>query len=178
MRYQFAALVLCLAALVASVLSGCAATVGYTSPAPVWLDTYTVTIDPDFSPAQTEAIGAAVDEWRAAVPATLTVEIGTCDVPTEGQLCIKPTSLAAVMDQQDTDNAVAHSTWWYTWGLTYLSTDEAPEHWTETAAHELGHDMGLSHTGAGSVMCATLSCAAPGVTSVDAAQWVSLRKGQ
>lgn len=40
----------------------------------------------------------------------------------------------------------------------------------ETTRHELGHTLGLKHTGAGTIMCADIQCAAQTITCADVQQ--------
>lgn len=40
----------------------------------------------------------------------------------------------------------------------------------ETARHELGHALGLKHTGPGTIMCADIQCAAGSITCADVQQ--------
>jgi hypothetical protein len=40
----------------------------------------------------------------------------------------------------------------------------------ETARHELGHALGLKHTGPGTIMCADIQCAAESITCADVQQ--------
>jgi hypothetical protein len=150
--------------LVATALSaGCA-------PLP---DRYDVRVSDQFTDEQIAGIRQAVDAWNAGLGAhVLSVEVGSpCDPAPD--VCVQPTTLAA-------NNARSGGT--ETWGYTqkerwvYLDTDAVPEaDFPQVAAHELGHAMGLVHTGPGTLMCASAKCASPTVTQADDDQWYELR---
>jgi hypothetical protein len=142
--------------------------------------TYSVAIDPAFSTTETEAITAGIESWNAAVPQLhVTYAIAACDSPGPDQVCMHPNSAPPnptddiVGDTQSDgdDNSTI---------LIYVDRIEAAEASPtgliqQTAAHEMGHAMGLKHTAAGTLMAAYVMDQASSITPADIAQFWSLR---
>jgi hypothetical protein len=141
---------------------------------------YDVTVDPAFSPAETDAVIAGVEDWGRSIPELqLTYKIASCDSPSSCQVCFHPQH-----DAPDPTHDVVGSTfpgsvddstvWIYVdriqatgWDVSSLIE--------QTTAHEMGHAVGLHHTGPGTLMAADVPDQAHGVTSADVSQFWSVR---
>ncbi len=133
----------------------------------------------------------ALDSWTALIPAlTLKVVIG------------KPTGksqeialVAGTVEQQTADSIAEHEDL-CGWTTPNRNDDSAsvvlfPLSMRTTAtkygiawdtfvqmivAHEMGHGMGLFHTGTGTLMCANPGCAVPAPTTLDVIQFQRVRQ--
>jgi hypothetical protein len=133
---------------------------------------FTVTLDEaSLSDVDVLHATAAVFEWQAmGVP--LAMVLGACDgydIP-GGQICLRGATEADIIalcgDGGALDcSAVSEGT------LTLLNANAT----VSQVAHELGHGMGLIHTGPGTVMCRYVQCDADGVTPADYQQWLDIR---
>jgi hypothetical protein len=165
--------VLALSVLIA--LSACS--VSTTPPPPL---EYSVSIDPMFASDQIDSVAAAVDAWNKAIPALhLTYVIAPCTTPSAQQACLSP-----AFDPPDPSDDVVGET---TRGAADSSsvkifvariratTYNADALTQQTAAHELGHAMGLQHSGTETLMAADVPNQAPSITSADIAQFWAVR---
>jgi hypothetical protein len=142
---------------------------------------YNVAIDPGFTSSQIEAITRGLDGWIATIPALrIAYAVASCDVPRADQVCMHP-----ALDRPDLADDVV--------GLTYSASPASASVFIyvdrirstglgvgmlteQTAAHEMGHAMGLKHSAAGELMAARVSDQAHVVTPADAAQFWAIRK--
>lgn len=156
--------------LIALVLTGCAET-----PA----GSYLVKVDPSFTPTEQAAVFESVDQWRSATPAlSIAAELSTCDGAPDGRICVRPDH-----DAGPGLLGVTTREYWTTpsggeKADTALYVERIARHpgmFVAAAAHELGHAMGLVHTGPGTVMCHDVGEMAMGVTDADAEQWKAVR---
>jgi hypothetical protein len=140
---------------------------------------YSAVIDPAFTPVEVEAIAAALDDWNASVPQVhVTYEIGACDAPLPQQLCLHPNYDAPDM----ADDIVGDTQPVASGGATvilYVSRILASHYdfsalLRQTAAHEVGHVMGLRHSSSGTLMAPYVQEQAPSVASADVAQFWSV----
>jgi hypothetical protein len=130
--------------------------------------TYTVDISPDLPDAVQEATLRALADWQRAVPVLFYSRVAYCS-PGSDRACIEPV-------QGRTDSGGVGETWCNYVHHCVASLDVSYRgNMQEIAAHELGHAMGLEHTGAGSLMCWTTLCGSPVVTQRDVAQWIDTR---
>jgi predicted Zn-dependent protease len=137
---------------------------------------YTAAIDTAFTADQMDEIASAVDDWKASVPELrVTSTIAACDEPSAQQVCFHPVHAPP----DPADDVV---------GTTHLSANDSATVLIyvdriqatgmnvhaltqRTAAHELGHAMGLHHTNAGTLMAAYVPDQAQAVTDADVAQF-------
>lgn len=171
MQYQRASLLL---AMTLGLLPACAGT-----PPPGL--TYSVAIDPAFSTAQTDAITAGLENWIASVPQLhLTYAIASCDSPAADQVCMHPDSSPPDMTDDivgDTqpagdDNA---SVLIYVTRIADAAEVDPSALIQQTAAHEMGHALGLKHSATGTLMAADVQNQAPAITPADIDQFWSVR---
>ncbi len=135
---------------------------------------YSVAIDPTFTSDEAESIVASLAEWRASVPElNLDASIAACGDASPQRVCIAP-SFAAV----DASDDVVGSTYagasdsatvvLYVNRIVAMGGD-TPALREQTAAHEVGHSLGLKHTVAGELMAAFVTDQAPAITPADVA---------
>lgn len=154
-------------------------------------DGYEINISPKFSTDQIDTITSAAQSWLNAVndPRQLkfTAVIRECDVGNTNRdhvICIFPES----QEMTDMRCIASEAHGLYPIGCTHRSdfsdtanisiskdiiTDNAQL--LMVSAHEIGHAMGLSHTGAGTIMCSSVGCTSLAPTCKDVNQYVSLR---
>ena len=141
---------------------------------------YDVSLDPTFQPDEVEAIVTGLEEWQESIPELhVTYSVSTCDSPAACQVCFHPDHSAP-----DPSHDVIGSTFPGSSDdskvLIYVdrirATGWEPSALTaQTAAHEMGHAIGLRHTGAQTLMAADVPDQAHGVTPTDVAQFWSVR---
>jgi hypothetical protein len=168
-----------LAALAA--LTGCAHPMG---------DHYHIVVSPRFSlQIQDEILRTAGPSWAAASKSiSFDYVVSDCDEHTfPGEICYMPATQHEVAEMCSTSPTSVGCT------IRDESTDSAYTKLSDTAAnghrltsdermrieqHELGHALGLEHTGAGTIMCATTDCEPDSVTCQDVEQFWSVRGSQ
>lgn len=142
--------------------------------------TYSVAIDPSFTTDEAEAITAGIESWSAAVPQLhVTYAIAACSSPAPNQVCMHPNSsppdptddIVGDTQLEGDDNSTV---------LIYVARIDAamasPSGLVQqTAAHEMGHAMGLKHSGTGTLMAADVMNQSPVVTTADIGQFWSVR---
>jgi hypothetical protein len=143
------------AVLVALTLTGCLGT------QPAYPMTYVVESD-----IRAPELDAAIAEWANALPGIALGRVGTPTVG--GSIQVVNATLA--------EGTAGRTAW--TGDVWFVEIDLGQiaargYNAQEVMAHELGHAMGLVHTGPGTLMCATLVCAAELVMPADVAQWDS-----
>jgi hypothetical protein len=158
-----------LTALSVSFLSyGCAGRVDGAAPAAVRPGlAYVVTMDADLTDDQVAAVNAALGQWETATPGlAFRVYAG----PATGD----PHTIHFQNDPARVDARADGCMAWTTQDLTndsaivHLDSTKPQAQWT--AAHEIGHAMGLQHDPeSGTLMCADEACSVPAVTPADVA---------
>ena len=151
---------------------------------------YDVKIDPSFSPEQRANVAQALYAWTQAVPElSFSISMEDCPVTIKSdQICIINTSLAYVKQREQSDalaftwtNNVDQNSECYIPTDDPISQDQAAQ--VEIITHELGHALGLSHTGPGTIMCVSAweegtGCGSEFITCQDVGQYKILRGEQ
>jgi hypothetical protein len=143
---------------------------------------YSVAMDPAFTNDQTEALVAAFEDWKAAVPQlTLSYSIAACSNPAPQQVCVHPVTAppdAALEIIGETYPGPSASANVYVFVDRMQPVGEATSQsalMQQTMAHELGHAMGLRHAASGTLMAANAVQQSPTVTGDDVAQFWAIR---
>lgn len=143
---------------------------------------YSVAMDPAFTADQTEALVAAFEDWKAAIPELkLTYTVAACTQPAPQQVCVHPVTAPPDTSQEiigETYPGPAASADVYVFVDRMQPVGAATTQaqlLQQTMAHELGHAMGLRHAAAGTLMAADAAEQSPTVTADDVAQFRSVR---
>lgn len=135
-----------------------------------------VFVDPAFG-SQTEAALSAVDSWTQADPSlSLDVQIGACaSGPSVVCIVSDPTEPGAGANGGNEVGVTARAADGSAVCRIFVNQfgpagAQAPQAFAWAVAHELGHAMGLVHTGAGTLMAPTFAEAATAPTAADVAQ--------
>ena len=134
-------------------------------------DSYAVSISSAFSPDQSVRIMGGLVSWRLAIP-ELHLFISPDSAPSTDcdafDVCIAPGTLP------DPDLGA----WDPSTGFIQLDPAEIDgwgSQWSRMTGHEMGHAMGLQHTGRGTLMAPFVTDMAAAPTATDVAQWKALR---
>jgi hypothetical protein len=133
---------------------------------------YRVEIDPAFPDYATPSALDAVQQWRDAAPGlTIDVVVSRCSLAPEA-ICLRAadnlSEHAGKIGWTDEDPSQDAAE------IVVLATHRTVE-MTKLIAHELGHGIGLLHTGPGTVMCGDVECSADAVTCRDVEQFWATR---
>lgn len=147
---------------------------------------YSVMID-GFTPEQASTVVEACRIWEHAVadPSRLRlfVNIGEpCDLSHDDAICVFPTTMAKIAEANGAErfgvtyhrlhDVQPQGTIDPMGSVIYVATDTGDV--KQTSEHELGHALGLVHTGPGTVMAPYVQEAARNVTPADVGQFMKV----
>ena len=148
---------------------------------------YVVGLDGSLRPEDAADVVAAIDSWRSALGSRATVRVVSVPLGTSGTcpgmyvtgwavaVCVAD---GAYWNHQAPENPAGLVIGSEYKGQVWLQCDQmraAGASVQTTAAHELGHAMGLVHTGWGTLMCPDYYGQATEPTQADLAQWEAVR---
>jgi predicted Zn-dependent protease len=141
---------------------------------------YQVKIDPNFSADQQDQVFHSIEKWQdvSSNSVTFNTVIASCNIANDkNEICVHASSQAQINSLSGTDNYSGYTEAEGNNSDVYIPLDtlQPGAIFLTTIEHELGHALGLVHTGKGTVMCASSTCAAPEVTCADIQQYDSLR---
>ena len=173
-----------------SCLAGCGSASSLSQDGGVPHSYYTLLIDPSFTQNEYDDIANAVLSWEQAVPVHFDIAYGISICPTDGVVCISPntSSQAFEISEAGTDipddagpyHLLGWTEWYFQDGEAQISIDQrasviGDKLFQATAAHELGHSMGLIHHEGCYLMNAVMTECAVIPTVNDVNQWFDLR---
>jgi hypothetical protein len=147
---------------------------------------YSVVID-GFTPEQTMVVVEACRTWERAVadPSRLRLFINVdmpCDLGHDDAICVLPTTMAEIAEGNGVErfgvtyhrrqDVQPQATVDPLGSLIYVATDTGDV--KQTSEHELGHALGLVHTGPGTLMAPYVQEAARDVTPADVEQFLKV----
>jgi hypothetical protein len=138
---------------------------------------FNVIIDQGIPAWQVNAALDAVGQWSAC-GIGLSTNVGHCDGsdPGAGNICVRQLPLDAIHAEAFPDTLDYTTVVFPDGGPSGASIDINPQAGAGQIAHEIGHGMGMSHTGPGTVMCKDTGCGADHVTEIDCANWAASRE--
>jgi hypothetical protein len=136
---------------------------------------YTVHPDLGFAPSVLDAAHAAAADWEANVLVKITFSNEMCPVLRRmGMICMHPVQSIPTLPWEP--GVLAGFTVYYDiWLAEPLLESGAQKYKQRVIAHEMGHSMGLSHTGPGTLMYPYSNGGSWTVTAADATQWRVVR---
>jgi hypothetical protein len=136
---------------------------------------YVARPDPGFSVTTLAAARAAAADWMANVPVKITFADGPCPEQRRlGMICMHPVD-SIPPNPLEPGVMTGYTVFTEMWLVEPALVKQTPAMAQRLIAHEMGHAMGLLHTGPGTLMYPYSDLGSLTVTPTDIAQWRAVR---